>query len=133
MSVSATENDLAPANNSATQESTVVRQFTLTVATSGTGSDIMTAIRPASDYCPGACSALFNEGTVVALTTTTAGDSTLTNWGGAWFRYGCVQRHYEQRSKCDCDLCSRTGFLTVRPATSPTSVAAGHSHINRHP
>jgi uncharacterized repeat protein (TIGR01451 family) len=126
MSVSATESDLAPANNSATQESTVVRQFTLTVATSGTGSGTVTS-NPARINCPGACSALFNEGTVVALTATAAGDSTFTNWGGACSGTDACSVTMNSDQSVTATFAVNPDFSLSAAAASPTSVAAGHS------
>ena len=126
MGVSATEVDLAPANNSATQDSTVVRQFTLTVATSGTGSGTVTS-NPARINCPSACSTLFNEGTVVALTATAAGDSTFTNWSGACSGTDACSVTMNSDQSVTATFAVNPDFSLSAAAASPASVAAGHS------
>jgi len=82
MSVSATEDDLAPANNSATQDTTVVQSFTLTVTKDGTGTGTISS-DPSGIDCGLVCSQKFASDTVVSLTATGSADSTFIGWGGA--------------------------------------------------
>jgi uncharacterized repeat protein (TIGR01451 family) len=82
MSVTATEDDLAPANNSATQDTTVVQSFTLTVTKDGTGGGTISS-DPSGIDCGGVCSQKFASDTVVSLTATGSADSTFIGWGGA--------------------------------------------------
>jgi uncharacterized repeat protein (TIGR01451 family) len=82
MRVSATEDDLVPANNSATQPTTVVQSFALTVAKTGTGNGTVTS-RPSGIDCGGVCSQNYASGTSVSLTATPSADSTFVGWSGA--------------------------------------------------
>jgi len=87
MSVSGAEPDLAPANNSATQDSTVLPVYTLTVAITGDQSGRITGSPAGLDgstiSCPGICSGRFLSGTVASLNNTdTGGKAIFTSWGG---------------------------------------------------
>ena len=89
MHVSATESDLAPANNSATQVSTVVPVYTLTITKSGNGSGTVTGFFSTETglfshfSCGTTCSATFLQGTVVHLGDMPDSGSFFQNWGGA--------------------------------------------------
>lgn len=87
MDVSATEPDLAPANNSATQVDTVVPVYTLAVTKGGDGSG---TVRGAFSFsggfkinCGSTCSASFLSGATVNLSEAPASDSYFQAWGGA--------------------------------------------------
>lgn len=82
MTVSATEDDLAAANNSATQNTTVVQSYTLTVTKNGTGSGTISS-SPSGIDCGAVCSRMYASDTVVSLTATGSPDSTFVGWGGA--------------------------------------------------
>jgi uncharacterized repeat protein (TIGR01451 family) len=82
MSVTATEPDLVSANNSATQNTTVVPVFTLTVAKAGTGSGTVTS-SPIGIDCGGVCSQGYVSGASVSLTATASGSSAFGGWSGA--------------------------------------------------
>jgi uncharacterized protein (DUF2141 family) len=56
--------------------------FALTVTTAGTGSGTVTS-NPAGINCPGTCSANYNSGTSVTLTSAAASGSTFAGWSGA--------------------------------------------------
>jgi Fe-S cluster biogenesis protein NfuA len=64
----------------ATFDAAPVPQFTLTVATAGTGAGSVTAPGIA---CPGDCSQTYNSGTAVALTVTPAAGAVFAGWSGA--------------------------------------------------
>ncbi len=82
MSVSAVEDDLAPANNSATQNTTVVQSFTLAISKNGTGSGTISS-SPSGIDCGAVCSQNYASDTVVSLTATPSADSTFIAWGVA--------------------------------------------------
>lgn len=126
MSVAATEADLAPANNSATQDSTVVHQFTLTVTTSGTGSGTVSS-NPNRINCPVVCSAVFNEGTVVSIFATAAGDSTFTNWSGACSGADACSVTMGSDQGVTAAFVVNPDFSLSAAGASPASIAAGHS------
>jgi uncharacterized repeat protein (TIGR01451 family) len=81
MNVTAQESDLALANNSATQITTVDPVFTLTVAKAGNGSGTIQS--GSSIDCGTTCSATFLSGTVVSLSAVPSASSTFSNWSGA--------------------------------------------------
>ena len=90
MEVSATEPDLALANNFAIQTNTAVPVYTLTVTESGNapGSVTTSNISPknsgdGSIDCESACSAKFLDGTLVTLTAEVDLGNFFTGWGGA--------------------------------------------------
>ena len=81
MNVSANEPDAALANNSATQITTVVSAFTLTVAKAGNGSG---TIHSGSGFdCSATCAATFSNGTTVSLIATPSETSVFAGWSGA--------------------------------------------------
>jgi uncharacterized repeat protein (TIGR01451 family) len=86
MNVTANETDPVPANNSATQSSTVVPVYTLTVTKTGSGSGTVrnTGLPPGRVIsCGATCSAQLLSGrTIGLLATADAGDS-FVSWGGA--------------------------------------------------
>ena len=81
MNVSANESDLALANNSATQITTVVPTFTLTVVKTGNGSGTIQS--NSTIDCGTTCSATFLSGTLVSLSAVPSASSTFSNWSGA--------------------------------------------------
>jgi uncharacterized repeat protein (TIGR01451 family) len=81
MSVAAIESDLALANNSATQITTVNPVFTLSVTKSGTGSGTIQS--DSSIDCGTSCSTTLLSGTVVSLSAIPSAGSTFSNWSGA--------------------------------------------------
>src|SRR4029077_4945044 len=80
--VSGAQQDLAPANNSITQYTTVVPVFTLTAAIAGAGSGTVTSDLGGIN-CPGLCSTSLAMGTSVSLMATAASGFPFTGWGGA--------------------------------------------------
>ncbi len=81
MSVTANESDLALANNSATQITTVDPAFTLTVVKTGNGSGTIQS--NSTIDCGTTCSATFLSGTLVSLSAVPSASSTFSNWSGA--------------------------------------------------
>jgi len=81
MNVTAHEFDLALANNSATQITTVDPVFTLTVVKAGNGSGTIQS--GSSINCGTTCSATFLSGTVVSLSAVPSASSIFSNWSGA--------------------------------------------------
>jgi uncharacterized repeat protein (TIGR01451 family) len=82
MSVTATESDPVPANNSATQTSTVLTPYKLTITKTGNGSGSIGA----SDgliNCGSGCSVTYLSGTVVNLNQAADSGSLFQSWGGA--------------------------------------------------
>src|SRR5204863_432841 len=58
-----------------------LRQYTLTVVNSGTGSGVVTSA-PAGINCGSDCTEVYDHGTVVTLTATPAAGSTFAGWSG---------------------------------------------------
>jgi len=90
MIVSATQPDLAPDNNSASQTNTVLPSYTLTVGKTGTGSGTVTETghSPLNSGngmidCGATCSAKFLAGTNVSLNAGSDTGDFFTGWGGA--------------------------------------------------
>jgi uncharacterized repeat protein (TIGR01451 family) len=85
MKVSGNESDLASANNTATQDSTVLPVYTLTVTKSGNGTGTITSSTGLNGTiaCGATCSATFLSGTVVNLGAGPDANSLLQSWGGA--------------------------------------------------
>jgi uncharacterized repeat protein (TIGR01451 family) len=85
MRVSATEADLVPANNSATQNTTVVPVYTLTVSKTGNGSGTVNSDTGVNGPigCGSTCAAAFLGGTIVSLTATPSRGATFGGWSGA--------------------------------------------------
>lgn len=81
MSVTANESDLALANNSATQITTVDPAFTLTVVKTGNGSGTIQS--NSTIDCGTTCSATFLSGTLVSLSAVPSASSTFSSWSGA--------------------------------------------------
>lgn len=81
MNVSANESDLVLTNNSATQKTTVVPVFTLTVTKTGNGSGTIQS--NSTIDCGTTCSATFPSGTLVSLSAVPSASSTFSNWSGA--------------------------------------------------
>jgi uncharacterized repeat protein (TIGR01451 family) len=80
MNVTANESDPAMANNSATQTTTVVPVFTLTVAKAGNGSGTIQS--GSSIDCGTTCSATFLSGNTVALLAVPSSTSVFAGWSG---------------------------------------------------
>ena len=90
MIVSATQPDLAPNNNSASQTNTVLASYTLTVGKASTGSGIVIEtgpfpLNPGDGLidCGATCSAKFLAGTNVSLHAGSDTGDFFTGWGGA--------------------------------------------------
>jgi uncharacterized repeat protein (TIGR01451 family) len=85
MDVSATEPDLALANNSATQIDTVVPVYTLTVTKngSGTGAVESTILVQPQIKCGSVCSGTYLSGATLHLNVISDSSSTFQGWGGA--------------------------------------------------
>jgi len=67
-----------------------VKQYTLTVAVAGTGSGIVNS-QPAGIACPTACSASFDDGTLVVVTPVPSSTSTFSGWSGGCSGAGACQ------------------------------------------
>ena len=85
MNVAGNESDLAMANNSAAQNSTVVPVYTLTVTKSGNGTGTVSSDPGlnGSITCGATCSATFLSGATVSLNARPDPNSLLQSWGGA--------------------------------------------------
>jgi uncharacterized repeat protein (TIGR01451 family) len=86
MDVTANETDLVPANNSASQSSTVVPLYTLTVTKTGNGSGgIVNAGLPVGKIinCGATCSAQLLSGRTINLIATAETGDYFVSWGGA--------------------------------------------------
>ncbi len=86
MEVTANETDPVPANNSATQSSTVVPVYTLTVTKTGSGSGtvvnfVLHGFGPIN--CGSICSAELLSGRTINLVATAAAGDSFVGWGGA--------------------------------------------------
>jgi uncharacterized repeat protein (TIGR01451 family) len=85
MKLSGNESDGAASNNSASQTSTVVPVYTLTIAKSGTGTGTISADAGinATPNCGATCSATYLTGTMVNISAVPDSGSLLQSWGGA--------------------------------------------------
>ena len=85
MNVAGNESDLAMANNSASQNSTVVPVYTLTVTESGNGTGTVSSNQGLNGgvNCGSMCSATFLSGASVSLSAGPGNNSLLQSWGGA--------------------------------------------------
>ena len=85
MDVSANESDLASANNSASQVSTVLPVYTLTVTKSGNGSGTVTSDQGLSGMidCGTTCSTTYLSGATTNVNYNVDSTSLLKSWGGA--------------------------------------------------
>ena len=85
MNVAGNESDLAMANNSASQNSTVVPVYTLTVTKSGNGTGTVSSSPGlnGSITCGATCSATFLSGASVTLSAGPDPNSLQQSWGGA--------------------------------------------------
>jgi len=87
MNISAAETDLAPANNQATQTSTIVPVYTLTVSKSGDGSGTVTdgqsGLAGLPINCGIRCSAQYLSGTDINLSAGADSGSFFQAWNGA--------------------------------------------------
>jgi len=82
MNVTATEQDLTPANNTAKQNTTVAPMFTITVIKAGSGSGTVTS-SPSGIDCGGACSQSYVSGSSILLTAVPSAGSQFSGWSGA--------------------------------------------------
>ena len=80
--ISAAQVDLVPANNDASQLTTVLPVFSLTVTKAGTGTGSLWST-PAGVDCGNTCSQGFVGGTTVLLTATPSANSVFVSWSGA--------------------------------------------------
>jgi uncharacterized repeat protein (TIGR01451 family) len=85
MNVTANETDPVPTNNTATQTTTVVPVFKLTVTKTGNGSGTVTSSTGPNGTinCGSACSATYLSGTVVNVGETRDANSAFAGWSGA--------------------------------------------------
>lgn len=86
MDVTANETDSVPANNSATQSSTVVPVYTLTVAKTGNGTGTVRNFvfnGPSTIDCGTKCSAQLLSGRTINLIATAGAGDSFVGWGGA--------------------------------------------------
>jgi len=82
MNVTANETDPNPANNTATQATTVVPIFKLTVTKTGNGSGTVTT-SDGGISCGTTCSATYLSGAVINVGETSDANSVFTGWSGA--------------------------------------------------
>jgi len=84
MKIDGNESDGAAGNNSASQASTVVPVYTLTIAKSGNGTGTISADPGinATPNCGATCSATFLSGTMVNISAAPDSGSLLQSWGG---------------------------------------------------
>jgi len=82
MDVTAAEQDLVSTNNTATQSTTVVPIFSLTVAKAGSGSGTVTS-SPSGIDCGGACSESYVSGSSILLAAVPSAGSQFSSWSGA--------------------------------------------------
>jgi uncharacterized repeat protein (TIGR01451 family) len=82
MNVSGNESDPVSANNTATQNVTVVPVFTLTITDAGKGTGTVMASLGAIN-CGSTCSGSYAQGISVSLTATPAANSVFSAWSGA--------------------------------------------------
>jgi uncharacterized repeat protein (TIGR01451 family) len=85
MKLSGNESDGANSNNSASQTSTVVPVYTLTIAKSGNGTGTISGDPGinATPNCGATCSATYLSGTMVNISAAPDSGSLLQSWGGA--------------------------------------------------
>jgi uncharacterized repeat protein (TIGR01451 family) len=85
MNVTANESDPVPANNAATQTTTVVSTSKLTVTSSGNGSGTVTVLTDLNGIssCRNACTETYVTGSVFTVLETPDANSFFTGWGGA--------------------------------------------------
>jgi uncharacterized repeat protein (TIGR01451 family) len=85
MNVTANETDPIPANNSATQTTTVVPLFKLTVTGAGNGSGTVTLPDDVNGpvNCASTCSATYLSGTMFTVVETADANSVFAGWSGA--------------------------------------------------
>jgi uncharacterized repeat protein (TIGR01451 family) len=126
VSVSGAQQDLAPANNSVTQNTTVVPVFTLTAAIAGTGTGTVTSDLGGIN-CPGLCSTSLAMGTSVSLTATAASGFTFSGWSGACSGSDVCTLTMDANRNATATFVPTPDFSLSADAASPASVVAGHS------
>jgi uncharacterized repeat protein (TIGR01451 family) len=126
VSVSGAQQDLAPANNSITQNTTVVPVFTLTAAIAGTGTGTVTSDLGGIN-CPGLCSTSLAMGTSVSLTATAASGFTFSGWSGACSGSDVCTLTMDANRNATATFVPTPDFSLSADAASPASVVAGHS------
>jgi uncharacterized repeat protein (TIGR01451 family) len=82
LNVTANETDPVPANNTATQTTTALPIFTLTIAKTGNGSGTV-ATSDGRINCGTTCTASYLSGTVINVRETADANSVFTGWSGA--------------------------------------------------
>jgi uncharacterized repeat protein (TIGR01451 family) len=126
VSVSGAQQDLAPANNSITQNTTVVPVFTLTAAIAGTGTGSVTSDLGGIN-CPGLCSTSLAMGTSVSLAATAASGFTFTGWSGACSGSDVCTLTMDANRNATATFVPTPDFSLSAGVASPASVVAGHS------
>jgi uncharacterized repeat protein (TIGR01451 family) len=126
VSVSGAQQDLAPANNSITQNTTVVPVFTLTAAIAGAGSGTVTSDLGGIN-CPGLCSTSLAMGTSVSLTATAASGFTFSGWSGACSGSDVCTLTMDTNRNATATFVPTPDFSLSADVASPASVVAGHS------
>jgi uncharacterized repeat protein (TIGR01451 family) len=126
VSVSGAQPDLAPANNSVTQNTTVVPVFTLTAAIAGAGTGTVTSDLGGIN-CPGLCSTSLVMGTSVSLTATAASGFTFSGWSGACSGSDVCTLTMDADRNASATFVPAPDFSLSADVPSPASVVAGHS------
>jgi uncharacterized repeat protein (TIGR01451 family) len=126
VSVLGAQQDLAPANNSITQNTTVVPVFTLTAAIAGAGSGTVTSDLGGIN-CPGLCSTSLAMGTSVSLTATAASGFTFSGWSGACSGSDVCTLTMDTNRNVTATFVPTPDFSLSADVASPASVVAGHS------
>jgi uncharacterized repeat protein (TIGR02543 family) len=107
-----------------------LQQFTLTVATAGTGSGTVTS-SPAGINCGADCSEVYTYNTVVTLTPAAATGSTFTGWSGDCTGTGSCVVTMDQARSVTATFTLQTLTLTVATAgTGSGTVTSSPAGIN---
>jgi len=94
--------------------------FPLTVTEAGTGSGTVTS-SPAGINCPGTCTANYNSGTVVTLTTVAGSGSTFAGWSGACSGTGTCSVTMSAAEAVTATFNTGSTLTSI----SPTTIGAG--------
>ena len=126
MSITGNEPDGATANNTASQNSTVVPTYTLTMTKSGNGSGTVSVLQ--NGDCNSGCSFTFASGDFVDIVALPDAGSFIGSWGGP-----CVGNTADQGTNCLLTITSDTsasvtfalGDFTITAASTSLSASGG--------